>query len=353
MGYNPQTPRVMAASSPHFFVGIDAAAETFAATVFQGPGQPSPLTETFSNDVGGFEVFLAWLAEAKATEEATLVCVEATGVYAEALLYYVHAQGYAVALESPHRVKRAFKTSSNKNDPTDSQQIAEYAFRFLDELTPWQPREALIEQIRTLLAAREQLVTQLSQNRNVRHMLEKKVVQTPTANAAFDAMITSLRGHIQAIEEEIRRLIRQSPTLSEMLTLLVSIPSVGLLLSAHLMVVTDGFRREVSARQLAAYVGICPYEHTSGSSVKKPSRSRRYGPPVLRKLLYLAAMTLRQHSEKHRRYYARKVAEGKSPRLVLNNLENKLLRVICAVIRDRRPYEAGYRSVSPQALRAA
>ena len=107
----------------------------------------------------------------------------------------------------------------------------------------------------------------------------------------------------------------------------------------------------MTARPLA--VGICPYEHTSGTSVKKPSKSRGYGPPILRKLLYLAAMNLKQHQHKYREYYAWKVAEGKSPRLVLNNLSNKLLRVLCAVVRERQPYEKNYRSVSPQALQAA
>ena len=119
------------------------------------------------------------------------------------------------------------------------------------------------------------------------------------------------------------------------------------------MVVTDGLRREVSARQLAAYIGICPYEHTSGTSVKKPSTSRGYGPPVLRKLMYLGAMNLKRCSARHRAYYERKVAEGKSGRLVLNNLSNKLLRVICAVVRERRPYRENYRSVHPNRLQAA
>ena len=69
---------------------------------------------------------------------------------------------------------------------------------------------------------------------------------------------------------------------------------------------------------------------------------------MLRKLLYLAALNLKQHSEVHGRYYARKVAEGKPSRLVLNNLSNKLLRIICAVIRDARPYHEKHRSMGPK-----
>ena len=337
---------------PTLFIGIDPAAERFAAATYRGPQQPERDSAHFVNDFDGFEELTQWMAQHGATPETSIVCVEATGVYAEALCYYLHEHGYPVAVECAYKVKRAFKTT-NKNDPTDARQIAEYAFRYRDELALWQPKIAIIEQVRVLLTTREQLVRQLGINRNMRKMLTHKVIQTPVANTLLEQTIAHLKDQIKAIEQEIRRLIGQDPSLSELLTLLVSIPSVGLLLSAHLLVVTDGFQREVTARQLAAYLGICPYEHTSGKSVRKRSKSRGYGPPVLRKLVYLAALGLKQHQAKYQRYYAQKVAEGKSGRLVLNNISNKLLRVICAVVRDRRPYEKNYRSVSPQALRAA
>jgi hypothetical protein len=46
-------------------------------------------------------------------------------------------------------------------------------------------------------------------------------------------------------------------------------------------------------------------------------------------------------------YYLRKIAQGKAPRLVLNNIENRLLRIACAVLRDQRPFIPDYRSLSP------
>ena len=284
-----------------YFIGIDPAAERFTAATYRSPEAPERATAGFANDFDGFADLRQWLTEQGATPEYAIVCVEATGVYAEALCYFLHEQGYRVSVESPHKVKRAFKTT-NKNDPTDARQIAEYAYRYQDELHRWAPTTAIIEQIRALLTTREQLVRQLSTNRNLRKVLQRKVIQTPAANTLLEETIAHLRAQIKTIEDEIRRLIRQDPTLTELLTLLVSIPSVGLLLRAHLMVVTKGFRREVTARQLAAYLGICPYEHTSGKTVKQPSKSRGYGPPVLRKLVYLAAMNLKQHQEKYQRY---------------------------------------------------
>lgn len=337
---------------PSFFVGIDPALERLATSVYRGPNQGQPPTAAFDNNFEGFSDCMLWLNEHGAVAAQTIVCVEATGVYAETLCSYFFAQGYQLAVEGAHKVKRAFKTT-NKNDPTDSRQIAESACRYEDELSWWEPKTAIIEQIRVLLATREQLVRQRTMSRNMRKMLTHKTVQTPLANSLLEETIVHLKTQIKTLEAEIRRLIREDPPLSELLTLLPSIPSVGLLMSAHLLVVTDGFRREVTARQLAAYLGICPHEHTSGKTIRRPSKSRGYGPPILRKLVYLAALNLLQHQEKYQRYYARKVGQGKSPRLVLNTLSNKLLRVICAVVRDRQPYQASYRSISPQALQAA
>ena len=124
-----------------------------------------------------------------------------------------------------------------------------------------------------------------------------------------EEMIAYLGNQIQEIEAEVRRLIRSRPALSEGVTLLMSVPGVGMLLAANLLVVTGGFEREVTARQLAAYIGICPYEHVSGTSVKRRAKSRSYGPPVLRKLLYLASLTVKHRTGRFERYYLRKRAE--------------------------------------------
>jgi transposase len=113
----------MPETSPRGFIGIDPALETFAISLYQGPAQRQPTT-TFANEFEGFSACRTWLSEHAATPEASVICVEATGVYAEALCYFLHEQGYPVSLESPQKVKRAFKTTT-KNDPTDARQIAE------------------------------------------------------------------------------------------------------------------------------------------------------------------------------------------------------------------------------------
>ena len=61
-------------------------------------------------------------------------------------------------------------------------------------------------------------------------------------------------------------------------------------------------------------------------------------------------MSLRTHQVSFKQYFIRKTQEGKAKKLVLNNIENRLLKIICAVIRTRTPYISGYKSVNPLLL---
>ena len=205
--------------------------------------------------------------------------------------------------------------------------------------------------MRVLLRTREQLTRDLAGKKNMLHTVRRKVVRTSLAEELLEESVAQIKVQTGRIQKEIQRLVRQSPKLAETMMLLRSIPGVGPVLSAHLLVTTNAFRREPTARQLAAHAGICPYEHQSGTSVQRKATSRRYGPPVLRKLLYLAALTLKRYVPRSSgRYYLRKLAEGKPPRLVLMGISNKLLRIICAVLRDRQPYYETHRSINPNLL---
>ena len=337
--------------APEYFVGIDVASLSFTAAVGKTPWQLVIRPTEFANDFDSFPKFLHWLQHHNLQPDNAILCMEATGVYSEALAYFIHANGYRIAVEPPLKVKRSFDTSGHKSDAVDSRQIAEYACRYFDELAFWQPKIDILEQIKVLLNTREQFSAQLTAHRNSLKTLQRKVVVTPLAEQLHQDNITQLKNHIKSIEEEIQRLIDQDPSYRQMVSLLMSVPGVGLLLAAQMLVIVENSPEPVSAKTLAAYIGICPYEHFSGTSVFKRSSSRHYGPAAVRKLLYLAAMSVRTHHAQFREYFFRKVAEGKSKRLVLNNIANKLIKIMCAVLRTQTPYIPNYRSVNPMLLK--
>lgn len=338
--------------TPQFFVGIDLAADEFTVAIGALPWHICFPPVAFPNTLDGFEQFRLWLNQHGVNPSNGILCLEATGVYGEALAYFLAAHRFPVAVEPPLKVRRAFHPAGHKSDPVDSQQVAEYAYRFLDELQPWQPPAEPVEQIRVLLTTREQLTRQLTLHQNILRALERKPVRTPLAEQIHQQSIAELKQHIRVLDAEIKRLIDEDPTWQRRVNFLLTIPGVGLQLAAYLLVLTRGFTQTADARALAAHIGICPYEHRSGKSVYHPSSSRHFGPSPLRKLLYLAALSLRTHNAQFEKYFLRKVAEGKPKHLVINNIENKLLRVICGVLKSEMPFIPNYRSVNPRLLNA-
>lgn len=330
------------------YVGIDPSAERFTAALYpRGP------VRSFANSEPGIRTFEQWLQVQGLSPQSLTLCIENTGVYAETLCYQLHDSGFSLSLLDPRKVWKAFGDGQPKSDPLDSRKIAEYGARYADQLRPWQPQAVVLEQIRVLLSTREQLVEQKTATQNARSTLKRKVIQTPAANQALEATLAHLKAQIRALEEELKRLIHSHPTLLHGVSLLLSAPGVGWLLSAQLVVLTEGFREIPPYRRLAQYLGVSPNEYTSGTSVRRRARSRRYGPATVRKLLHLAARSLRTHDPATRHYFLRKRAEGKPASLVLNNIANQLLKRLCAMLRDGTPYVAGHRSVDPRLLALA
>lgn len=320
--------------------GIDPAADSFTVAVYPDDGTDAA---TFDNTLDGIAAFRATLPA------ATQVAVENTGVYSELLCYELHRADIRLVLLDPGAVHRAFPKGP-KTDPGDAARIAEYAHRYADRLAPWMPHAAVVEQIRVLLATREQLVGQRTAALNARTSLRRKVVQTPSANAALDAVAVLLKAQVAALTAEIKRLIVAHPTMAARVSLLLGVPGVGLLLSAQMLVLTNGFEDDATYRRLAQRLGIAPNAHQSGTSVRRPSASRGYGHPVMRKLLHLAARSVRTHHVQSREYFERKRSVGKDRPLVINNLSNWILRVMCGVLRSGEPYRPDHISLSPVLL---
>jgi transposase len=144
-----------------YCVGVDIASSTFTAAVGEMPWKIFLKPQTFENTEDGYQTLIEWFMQHHLSAAETVVGMEATSVYSEGLAYFLYAKGYCVAVQSPLEVKRTFKPYGPKSDAVDSLQIAEYACRHTDKLSFWKPRSAILEQVKALLAVREQFVSQM------------------------------------------------------------------------------------------------------------------------------------------------------------------------------------------------
>ena len=335
------------------FIGIDIASETLAISVFRAPGKPIMTQEPIANSPEGFQHLLQWLKEQHLKPNNSVICMEATGVYGEAVTQYLAAEKFKIAIEPPLKVKRAFDQDSHKTDAVDSTQIAEYAYRFFDELRFWQPQSEILEKTKHFLSARELLTKQSVSIQNALTAYKRHVIQDAFIIKMYEKNLALVKEQIAQTDSHIDELIHQNPSYHELSLILISLCGVGTLLAAYLLVTTNGFQNITSCKQMAAFLGICPFQHQSGKSIYRNAHSRHFGPGYIRKLLHLASRSIATHNLEFRKYYYRKIEEGKSKTVALNNIANKLLKIIFALVRDRKPYIKGYRSVNPLVLQNA
>lgn len=329
-----------------FSVGIDISSSFFTVTILSFNFDFISEGEFFSNN-DGFDKFADFLKKYKATKSNSHLIMEATGVYTEELCLYLHNKGYQFSVASPLKVKKAFGNKVNIDDWIASKKIAEYGIRYSDELVLWQPPDNILEQVKILLSLREQMVRESTVFKNRTHALKKKVIQSQTVIDITVELINKLNASIKEVENEIRTLIKSETHLGSLFLRLISVPGVGLLLATELMVLTQGFTKTLDSKEIAAYLGICPHSKQSGTSINRKAKSTGIGPSRLRKLIYLAALSLRIHNPMFKEYFLRKQLAGKKPKLILNNIANKLLKIICGVIKSGKSYFKDYRPLPP------
>lgn len=333
-----------------YAIGIDISSEDFAVSISTEPGIALYGPKMFTNNIEGFNKLNAWLKQLKIKPKDAVICMEATGVYGERLCYFLNEHKYTLAVEPPLKVKRSFKVDGHKTDAVDSRQIAEYALRFYDELNLWEPREDLVEKMKALISTRELLVKQKTAASNSLKALSRKAVKSVVAIKVLKGNIKMFDRRIKALEKEMDNLIDKKPAIRQTVNILRSTPGVQSLMAANMLVVTNGFTSEKHHKQLASYLKIAPLQYQSGTSVFKKPRTPKYGPSVMRKLLHLAARSAVYHNHAFKKYYLRKQAEGKAKKLILNNVENKLIKIMCAMIRDQKTFIDNYYSINPNLL---
>jgi len=103
-----------------------------------------------------------------------------------------------------------------------------------------------------------------------------------------------------------------------------------------------GFEKFETASQLCSYVGITPTIRESGSSVRGRSRISKVGNKKLRNLLFLCAFSACKYNKACKAIYERIVNKGKSKKLALIAVANKLLKQAFAIAKHGIPYDENY-----------
>jgi len=181
-------------------------------------------------------------------------------------------------------------------------------------------------------------------------MLKNKLHGESVLGNPSKAVVSSLKRSLKQVQKEIKTLEEKLMILvkqvhQDILTRLKSIPGIGNKTALMLVVLTDGFERFTSGSELCSYAGLTPVIRKSGSSVNGRSRISKIGNQKLRNLLFMCSFNACKYNKACRELYERIVAKGKSKKLALIAVCNKLLKQAFAIAKSGLTYDDSYRSV--------
>jgi transposase len=336
---------------PKYALGIDVSSKTFTVTLSEKPGIGLYPAKDYDNIMDGFDTLTHDLKAYNIKRNDVIICMESTGVYGEHICHYLYNQGYNISVEQALKVKRAFDPEGHKTDAVDSLHIAEYALRYYDKLQAWKPREAIVEKVASLLSARELLVKHRSAFKNARTSMNRKITKTELVLGTLNQSIKTLDKGVNKLEKEIKRLIDSNPIIRQSVNIVKSAPGLSELTASYFIVLTNGFTNIRTGREMAAYLHIAPYMFQSGSSVRRKTRSPKYGPSSLPSRLHLGARSVAYHNKTFKKYFLQKLAQGKAKYLIYNNISNKIVSIVAAMLRENKPYDDKYVSINPSLLK--
>jgi len=82
----------------------------------------------------------------------------------------------------------------------------------------------------------------------------------------------------------------------------------------------------------------------------KKSRVSKMSDKALRSLLHLCGKAAVLSNMEFKLYFERKKLEGKPYYLIMNNVSNKLLRIVYSIIESRIPYDPNHICVDPREI---
>lgn len=313
-------------------LGIDVAKASFE-TAFSG----SSTTRSHTNDEAGHTAVLAQLDQLRGEGMCIgLVVLEATGGLEAELAWALQLAGWPVVVVNP-RQARDFARSMGKlakTDRIDAQVLAQFGQTLLQ-------RPDLAKLIKPLPDERQRMLQAMVTRR--RQLVAMRMAEQQRAAGPDRRMRKSLNIIIKALDRELARLEQEMQAFigehhAQLLALLGGVKGVGKATISTLLAEVPELG-ELSGRETSALVGVAPINRDSGTLRGK--RTTFGGRPQVRKVLFMAAMVATRFNPAIKAFYDRLVAAGKPKKLAITACARKLLTILNAMAKVRKPFNAG------------
>jgi transposase len=304
------------------YVGIDISKKSLDVD-----GYPNSCKASYTNDEAGH------LALIEALRQLAPKCIvmEATGGLENRVAGELLKAGFKPSVINP-RQARDFAKALNllaKTDQVDAFALARFAEAVKPEPRPLKPEE--LQLFEEILTRRRQLVEMVTSETS------RKLKMSPKMAKEIDKHITWLKKRIAAADEDMGKAIMTSPIWQAKANLLDSIPGVGTV-TINTMLAELPELGKLNRREIAALVGICPFNHDSGTHRGK--RRIWGGRASVRAVLYMATLSATKHNAVIKAFYEKLLAAGKMAKVALVACMRKLLTTMNAMLHTNTAWGA-------------
>jgi transposase len=307
------------------FVGVDIAQETLDVHVL-----PQGNAFKCNNDADGIEKLIKRLQEVA----PKVIVMEASGGFEISLAAELGAANLPLAIINPRQVRDFARGIGKpaKTDPIDAYVLASFAQTNKVEPKPLPSEEEQL--IKDLVRRRQQLISLRSTEKNRLHRVRSKPVRE-----SILVVIQTLDEQIRKIDRDLDDILRSSPLWREKEDLLKSFSGVGPVTARSLLALLPELGK-ANRQQIAALVGLAPLNRDSGKMRGK--RMIAGGRTDVRNALYMAAVSASNHNVTIKAFYERLRQAGKPPKVALTACMRRILVILNAMIKTKRPFEVHF-----------
>jgi len=276
------------------------------------------------NGPTGIAELIGWLR----AREVGRVGLEASGGYERKARAALEKAGFEVVLHQPLEVRlfARLKRRRAKNDELDAQLIA-----------------AATAQVDVVRAAPDPELTELADHLTAYELVTDKAAELKTSlERAPKDVAATVRTALRALErakakllEQVIARIKARPDLLARFRLLLSLPGIGPVVAATLVVRMPELG-SMSRGQAAALIGVAPFDRDSGQW--RGQRFIQGGRARPRRMLYLAALAARRCSPTLKAFADTLAARGKPKKLVIVAVMRKLIEAANLVLSRGQPW---------------
>ena len=302
------------------FVGIDVSKAQLDVAV-----RPTGQRWVVSYDQTGIEGLIPQIVDL----EPALVLLEATGGLELPLVAALAAAALPVVVVNPRQVRDFARATGTlaKTDTLDAGVLAHFADAVRPEVRPLKDAETQV--LNSLTARRHQVMTMLVSEKN------RLGTAIGAVSPRIEAHIAWLEQELSDLDKGLRQTLHRSPVWREKDDLLRTVPGVGEQISLTLLANLPELGT-LNRRQIAALVGVAPYNRDSGTLRGK--RAVWGGRSRVRAVLYMGALVASRHNPAIRDFYQRLLAAGKPKKVALVASMRKLLVILNGMLKHGSPW---------------